>query len=166
MWADYFTRAIIHGADISKASKSCEAYSDRIKFHLLDQRNLAQLKNMEQYSPFDLIIDDGNHFWMEQIQTFQTLFNYLKSGGIYIVEDTTTSYWREYKNARISPVEYFKTFADDVHLKGRRGNVPLNPPAEFGDWQKGWHRREDCHTDVPLFDSVQFMNGFIVITKS
>jgi len=166
MWADYFTKAIIHGADISKASESCESYSERIKFHLLDQRNLAQLKNMEQFSPFDLIIDDGNHFWMEQILTFQTLFPYVKSGGIYIVEDTTTSYWREYKNGRISPVEYFKTFADDVHLKGRRGSIPLNAPTEFGDWAKGWHRREDCHTGVPLFDSVQFMNGFIVITKA
>ncbi len=165
MWTDYFTKAIIHGADISPASSNCVDYSDRIKFHLLDQRVRAQLKNLEQYSPFDLIIDDGNHFWMEQILTFETLFPYLKSGGIYIVEDTTTSYWKEYKNHQVSPVNYFKALADDVHLKGARGKVPPNPPAEFKDWEKGWHRREDCHANVPLFDSIQFMNGFIVIYK-
>jgi hypothetical protein len=166
MWADYFVKATIHGADISQASESCVDYSKRIKFHLLDQRNLAQLKNMEQFSPFDLIIDDGNHYWMEQVLTFETLFNYLKSGGIYIVEDTTTTYWNEYRNSKISPVEYFKKFADYVHLSGQRGKTPSNPPSEFKDWEKGWHRREDCHVNVPLFDSVQFYNGFIVITKA
>jgi len=165
MWTDYFPNATIHGADISKASEICESYSNRIKFHLLDQRDEAQLKNLEQFSPFDLIIDDGNHFWMEQILTFKTLFPYVKSGGIYIVEDTTTSYWKEYKNNQVSPIEFFKTLVDEVHLKGERGNIPINPPQEFGDWGKGWHRREDCYTSLPLFDSIQFMNGFIVIYK-
>jgi lipopolysaccharide biosynthesis glycosyltransferase len=165
MWADYFSKAIIHGADISKASQICEAYSDRIKFHLLDQRNESQLKNMKQFSPFDLIIDDGNHFWHEQILTFNTIFSFLKSGGIYIVEDTTTSYWKEYKNYTISPTEYFKTLVDDINLKGARGAVPKNPPIEFGGFKEGWHRREDCHVHVPAFESIQFMNGFIVIYK-
>lgn len=165
MWTDYFTKSIIHGADISPASANCVDYSDRIKFHLLDQRDRAQLKNLEQFSPFDLIIDDGNHFWMEQILTFETLFPYVKSGGIYIVEDTTTSYWREYKNHPVSPVNYFKELVDEVHLKGARGTIPLDPPKEFGDWEKGWHRREDCYKSLPLFDSIQFMNGFIVIYK-
>jgi len=165
MWVDYFPNAVIHGADISPLSKICESYSNRIKFHLLDQRNEAQLKNMEQFSPFDLIIDDGNHLWMEQILTFNTLFPYVKSGGIYIVEDTTTSYWKEYKNYHISPTEYFKKLIDDVNLNGARGNMPVNPPQEFKDWDKGWHRREDCFDNVPAFESIQFMNGFIVIYK-
>lgn len=165
MWTDYFTKATIHGADINKASQKCEVYSSRIKFHLLDQRDEAQLKNLEQFSPFDLIIDDGNHFWREQILTFKTLFPYLKRGGIYICEDTTTSYWPEYKNNQISAVEYFKSLADEIHLKGARGTVPVNAPAEFGDWDKGWHRREDCHKRLPLFESIQFCNGFIVIYR-
>lgn len=165
MWADYFPKATIHGADISKASESCQAYSNRIKFHLCDQTNEAQLKNLEQFSPFDLIIDDGTHFWAEQILTFNTLFPYIRRGGIYIVEDTTTSYWKEYKNHPMSPVEYFKSFVDYVHLSGEKGSVPKNPPAEFGDWDKGWHRREDCFKSLPMFDCIQFMNGFIVIYR-
>jgi len=165
MWADYFTKATIHGADISEASQICESYSDRIKFHLIDQSNEAQLKNLEQFSPFDLIIDDGNHFWKEQILTFNTLFPYVRKGGIYIVEDTTTSYWEYYNNNPISTVEYFKTFVDDIHFKGVAGSVPINPPQEFGSMEKGWHCREDCHKNVPAFESIQFMNGFIVIYK-
>jgi hypothetical protein len=102
---------------------------------------------------------------MEQILTFKTLFPYLRKGGIYIVEDTTTSYWKEYKNNPISPMEYFKSLVDDVNLKGDRGSIPVDPPKEFGDWNKGWHRREDCYKSLPLFDSIQFFNGFIVIYK-
>jgi len=165
MWTDYFPKATIHGADINKAFKSCELYCSRIKFHVLDQTNEAQLKNLEQFAPFDFIIDDGTHLWKEQILTFKTIFPYVKKGGIYIVEDTTTSYWKEYDNNPISTIEFFKTLVDDVNLKGARGNTPINPPQEFGDWGKGWHRREDCHVELPLFDSIQFMNGVIVIYK-
>lgn len=164
MWVDYFPNATVHGADISEASRVCESYSSRIKFHLTDQNNLAQLKNLEQFSPFDIIIDDGNHWWHEQIITFQALFQYIRSGGIYVVEDTCTSYWKEYKNSPISCVDYFKGLVDEVNLRGRRGCVPSNPPPEFTDWEKGWHRREDCH-NVPNFESIHFMNSLIIIYR-
>ncbi len=164
MWADYFPRAAIHGADISPASKACESYSQRIRFHLCDQGNLAQLKNLEQFGPFDMILDDGSHFWREQIVSFETLFPYLKPGGFYFCEDTCTSYWKEYKNHPISCVGYFKNLVDDVHLRGARGRVPPNPSPDFTDWQRGWHRREDCH-DVPPFESIQFLNAIVVVRK-
>jgi cephalosporin hydroxylase len=166
MWNDYFQNATIHGCDISKASEVCEKYSDRIKFHLLDQRDRAQLKDLEQYSPFNLIIDDGSHCWKEQILTFETLLPYVSSGGIYIVEDISTSYDTEvYNNNAVSTIEYFKKLVDAVNFNGAKASTPENPPAEFSDWEKGWHRREDCQEILPQFDSIQFMNGFIVITK-
>ncbi len=164
MWADYFPHATIHGVDILPASKVCEAYSPRIKFHLTDQSNAAQLKNLEQFSPFDLIIDDGNHFWKEQILSFQTLFPFVRKGGVYIVEDTCTSYWPEYKNNPVSCVDYFKGLVDEVNLRGARGRVPANPSPDFTDWHQGWQRREDCHT-LPDFESIYFLNGLIVIFK-
>lgn len=165
MWADYFPNATIHGADISAASQACEAYCPRIKFHQLDQGNESHLRNMVVCAPFDLIVDDGNHFWREQIVSFRCLFPFVKSGGFYIVEDTCTSYWPEYKNHPVSCVDYFKTLVDEVNLRGARGRVPANPPAEFGSWEKGWHRREDCHVNLPPFDSIQFMNSIIIIRK-
>lgn len=165
MWADYFPNAIIHGADIEPSFRSCESYSSRIKFHVINQGYEAQLKTLGQFSPFDLIIDDGNHWWHEQILSFKTLFPFVRKGGIYIVEDTCTSYWNEYKNNDISCVDYFKGLVDEVNLKGARGRVPDNPPPEFGDWEKGWHRREDCHVNLPEFESIHFHNAFIAIHK-
>jgi lipopolysaccharide biosynthesis glycosyltransferase len=165
MWADYFPNAMIHGADITEASKVCEAYCPRIKVHITDQRNEAQLKHLEQFGPFDMILDDGNHWWMEQILSFKTLFPFVKKGGIYIIEDSCTSYWKEYKNHPISCVEYFKGLVDEVNLRGERARVPTNPPPDFGNWEQGWHRREDCFGILPDFESIEFMNAIIVIRK-
>jgi hypothetical protein len=164
MWADYFPNAIIHGADIEGSCQSCESYSGRIKFHTVDQGSVAQLSTLGPFAPFDLIIDDGNHWWREQIVTFTTLFPLVRSGGLYIVEDSCTSYWTEYKNYAISCVDLFKALVDDVNLNGARGTVPVNPSPEFGNWEQGWHRREDCHT-LPAFESIQFMNALIIVTK-
>lgn len=165
MWTDYFPNATIHGADIEPSFRSCEAYSSRIKFHVVDQGNESQLRTLSQFAPFDLIIDDGNHWWREQIVSFETLFPMVRKGGIYIVEDTCTSYWTEYNNHPISCVEYFKELVDEVNLRGARGSVPANPPADFVNWSEGWHRREDCHSPIPAFESIHFFNGFIVIYK-
>lgn len=165
MWADYFPHAIIHGADIEPSFRGCESYSSRIKFHVVDQGNETQLKTLGQFAPFDLIIDDGNHWWREQILSFQVLFPFVKKGGIYIVEDTCTSYWTEYKNHPISCVDYFRGLVDEVNLNGARGSVPANPSPDFGGWEKGWQRREDCHYPLPEFESIHFLNAIIVIYK-
>jgi len=165
MWADYFPKATIHGADIEPSFRSCESYCNRIKFHAIDQGNESELNTLKQFSPFDLIIDDGNHWWREQILSFKTLFPFLKKGGIYVVEDTSTSYWQEYNNNPISCMDYFKGLVDEVNLLGARGSVPANPPPEFGDWEKGWHRREDCFQNLPAFESIQFLNSLIVVIK-
>jgi hypothetical protein len=165
MWTDYFPNATIHGADIDPSCRDCESYSERIKFHLVDQGNVSNLQSLAEFSPFDLIVDDGNHWWREQIVSFLTLFPLLKKGGIYIVEDTCTSYWTEYKNNSISCVDYFKSLVDKVNLNGARGMVPNNPPADFGNWSEGWHRREDCHVNLPAFESIHFLNSIVVVYK-
>jgi lipopolysaccharide biosynthesis glycosyltransferase len=169
MWADYFPNATIHGVDINGIGKECAVYSPQIQIHMIDQGESSQLKRLNEFGPFDIIIDDGNHFWKEQVISFQTLFSYVKPGGFYIIEDTCTSYWNEYKNAAVSCVEYFKKLVDEVNLRGARGRPLADMPDELLDvpfnWDQGWQRREDCHANVPEFESIQFMNAIIVIRK-
>ena len=165
MWADYFPNATIHGADIEGSCNACESYSGRIKFHQLDQGNVVQLSALLPFSPFDLIIDDGNHWWREQIVTFTSLFPMVKSGGIYVVEDSVTAYWKEYKNNGISCIDLFKSLIDDVNLNGARGSIPVNPSPDFGNWEQGWHRREDCFSNLSPVESIHFLNSLIVAFK-
>lgn len=165
MWTDYFPNATVHGVDIEPTCRSCESYSTRVRFHQIDQGKEAQLRTLLAFAPFDLIIDDGNHWWKEQLISFSCLFPMIKPGGLYIIEDTCTSYWTEYKNNPVSCVDHFKSLIDQVNLNGARGAMPKNPSPDFSDWHRGWHRREDCFSNVPAFDWIQFMNAIIVVHK-
>merc|ERR1712029_878213 len=43
---------------------------------------------------FDIIIDDGSHVPNHQLVSFETLWPSIKPGGMYIVEDIETNWWR------------------------------------------------------------------------
>jgi SAM-dependent methyltransferase len=94
---EYFTNATIHGVDISDKS----IYrTERIKTYMLDQGNEKELENFfisirSNGIDFDIIIDDGSHDVSHQQMTFGKLFDLLKPGGIYIIEDMCTSFFKE-----------------------------------------------------------------------
>ncbi|MGC3976971.1 MAG: hypothetical protein QM751_01255 [Paludibacteraceae bacterium] len=68
----------------------------------------------------DIIIDDGSHYCEHIIKTFNVLFPYLKNGGIYVIEDTQTSY-RENSGgssdlkADFTSINYFKKLIDGIN---------------------------------------------------
>jgi hypothetical protein len=68
-------------------------YSKRINFIYCDtssDKDLAKIKYYIQnknISSFDIIIDDGSHILSNILKNFIFFFNFLKSGGIYIIED-------------------------------------------------------------------------------
>ena len=90
LWIEYLPKAHIHGIDIKKYESS-----DRITMHQVDQSNSSQLKDFASNfnDHFEFIIDDGSHVPAHQILTLSMLWNCLKEGGIYIIEDVETNYW-------------------------------------------------------------------------
>ena len=78
-------------------------------------------KITKETGDFDLIIDDGSHINEHVIESFKYFFPKLKDGGIYVVEDTQTSYWKEYggdsENFENKKTIYgfFKTLIDSLN---------------------------------------------------
>lgn len=94
MWKKYFPFGNIFSIDIYDKSKLQET---RIKIFQGSQVDEPFLKNViEEIGDLDIIIDDGSHLNRHVIPTFEILFPYLKDGGIYVIEDTQTSYWPSY----------------------------------------------------------------------
>ena len=66
----------------------------------------------------DIIIDDGGHTMQQQITSFEELFDMLDENGVYLCEDTHTSYWGKhgggYKKENTF-IEYSKWHVDSLN---------------------------------------------------
>jgi len=91
MWQEYFSNSVIYGIDINPDCKKYE--SDRIKIFIGDQNDEEFLKKVKsEIGECDIILDDGSHITKHQIKTFNILYDSLKKGGYYVIEDIRNSY--------------------------------------------------------------------------
>ncbi len=94
MWLKYFGEGTqVVGVDINEECKNY-VYNGNVEIVMGDQGDpqfwdhyLADKKG------FDIVIDDGSHVMQHQIITLNKLFPALNPGGVFICEDTHTSYW-------------------------------------------------------------------------
>lgn len=93
LWNGYFDSVNLHGIDIDEKEFS-EA---KVTLHKIDQSNASELENFVATVgiKFDVILDDGSHVPEHQILTINKLWELVKPGGIYIIEDIETSYWKK-----------------------------------------------------------------------
>lgn len=96
MWSEYYPNAKITGFDID--DKSQLDFESKVETVILDQSDIYQLTDLSKTKDVDIIIDDGSHIIRHQIMTFEVLFDSLKSGGQYVIEDlhTSTGLWSTY----------------------------------------------------------------------
>lgn len=127
MWENYFKNAEIHGVDVTLDYVKYDL--KRAICHIADQSKPEDLLRVvnDCGGSFDIIVDDGGHLMDQQIISFVTLFPYLNSGGIYIVEDLHTSYWRSHggSGTQENPssightmISFLKDLVDDVNFVG------------------------------------------------
>jgi len=84
VWREYFENGNIYGADVAP---DCMIEGERIKTFLMDSTSLDDCnKNLSDLG-FNVILDDGLHTAVAQLSTFRNLFDRVKFGGYYIIED-------------------------------------------------------------------------------
>lgn len=87
--------------------------------------------------PLDIIIDDGSHNNQDVIETFHILFQSLVDGGMYVIEDTQTSYWDEFGgsskelNSPNTTMGFMKSLVDGLNFQELR-----DPDYSPGYFQK------------------------------
>jgi hypothetical protein len=154
MWLELFPNSFIYGLDIKKN------YSGpRHKVVNGDQSSIKDLNNVKNIisdKNLFFIIDDGSHIPEHQLITFNTLFPSLIEGGIYVIEDIETSYWKRgaiygysteygFRNKQ-SIIEIFKDVIDSIN-------------SEFA----GKHNNQVMHHDK--IGSITFFKNCILIVK-
>lgn len=81
----------------------------------------------------DIVLDDGSHRMVHMRRSFDVLFPLLSEGGIYMVEDLHTAYWRAYGGAkarRSTFLNFARRLVDDMHHWYRQ--LPPEEPALSG----------------------------------
>ncbi len=121
MWKKYFQLGNIYSIDIYDKSALQE---DRIKIFQGSQVDKNFLEKVcEEIGSIDIIIDDGSHINEHVIESFKILFPKLNDGGIYVVEDTCTSYWPDYGGDSTNfdnpgtSMNFFKKLTDSLNFK-------------------------------------------------
>ena len=115
MWKDYMPNAMIYGIDIDNRCSTIK--QDRVYIEIGDSSDKLFSNNFcFKNGPFNVIIDDGGHYSKAQIKTFEIFFPHVVSGGLYVIEDLHTSYWREFtsKNEK-SCISYLRELVDEMY---------------------------------------------------
>ena len=98
MWRDYFNVGNLVGADILDLS---HVVLPNTQIHICDQSDRQQLGNLidNSFDEFDIIIDDGGHWQHQQQITLGFMFPFLKSRGVFVIEDLHTANHPSYTKA-------------------------------------------------------------------
>lgn len=119
IWKKVFgPNAKIIGIDIMPKCKELE--EDQIQIFIGNQEDRGFWKDLKTKIPqVDILIDDGGHEMNQQIVTFEEMFSFVKEDGVYLCEDTGTSYNPQkfhsgYKKAG-TWIEFSKDLIDYLH---------------------------------------------------
>lgn len=160
MWADWFPNAQIVGMDNILQFKG--EIPSRIALVKGDSSNSKDLEYITTFRPYDLIVDDGSHFWAHIITAFEPLFlNALAPGGFYVIEDLHVC-WRPQhfqQGCPMNPMDYFKELVDKANWNG------------LSEWNRiyepdGVVIEKDLTPLEKWIEDISFRKGLVIVRKA
>ena len=148
LWKEYFgAQAHIFGVDINPHCQALE--EDQVRIFIGDQSDKEFLERLARDIPrIDILIDDGGHFFDQQINTFEILFPKISVNGVYLCEDLHTSYWR-------------KGYGGGI---GKRGTF-IEYSKKLIDQLNAWHHGGDISEFTKSAHSMHFYDSILAIEK-
>ena len=191
LWRRYFPKAKVFGTDIKNKTHFSDErtqiftadQSDAAALQrMLDQVKLAMPVSLPTQQPFHFIVDDASHYPPDTIASFEYLFlNGLKPGGVYSLEDLSTSYdqilharyglyghpKRDWDNVgrerELSVINYFKEMSD---LVNRRWEAP---PRGSSSWTHTYAnepgKRTPSSAVAEWVSIVAFAQSIVIVVK-
>jgi Methyltransferase domain len=157
------------GADIDQVA--ADVARRRHVVELGDQTDPDFLRSVhEKHGPFDVVIDDGGHTMEQQLVSAQVLLPLVADGGVYIVEDTHTSYWAEFGGGLRREgtfLEWAKSLIDEMNAHHWSTDMDLGPIARR---LQGLHAYDsvvvlDVGTVHPPFSEIVGMWDFLRLPR-
>lgn len=118
MWRRFLPpNSVIVGLDIDPGAAGFDQPDRDIHVRVGDQCDVGFLRRViDEFGPFDVILDDGGHTNSQMVDSFRCLFpEGLAGGGVYIVEDVHAAYWSFTRDSGMSFVDFTKWLIDAMH---------------------------------------------------
>ena len=153
MWKAFLgPEARVIGIDINPAARDFE--DEQVEIFIGDQEDPAFLTSvLEQIPAPDIVIDDGGHTMSQQLATFEVMFPAITDSGVYICEDTHSSYWSSFGGGYRQPgtfIEAMKEKIDEVNAFHSKEDPEVFGVTDFTRSVHGMH----------------FYNSLVVIEKT
>jgi 23S rRNA U2552 (ribose-2'-O)-methylase RlmE/FtsJ len=151
MWRKYLgDGARIFGVDIDDDCRQYDGDAGNVRIGSQGDPDFLRAV-VKEMGGVDVVLDDGSHVASHQRICFDVLLPLISPHGVYICEDTHTSYWRGYHEGgfrrRSTFIERTKQIIDDLHADFHN-HEPSVPNA---------HRQ---------ISGIHFYNSMIVLEKS
>lgn len=127
MWREYFgPQARIIGVDLNPAARQWE--SAGFEIHIGSQSDPSFWPRFfSAVGPIDVLLDDGGHTNAQQIVTTVQSLPHVRDGGLIVVEDTHTSYFRDFGNpSPYSFISFAKRMADAINSRSPKVKAVRN----------------------------------------
>ncbi len=118
MWRKYFgDDAIIFGIDINPECERFNGQAGQVRIgSQVDELFLESV--VKEMGGLDIVLDDGSHLMKHIPVSLKYLFPHLSNGGIYMIEDLHTAYWKRYGGGyrvKTNFFEFLRDLVDDMH---------------------------------------------------
>ena len=127
MWRHFFgPQARIIGIDFNPLAKRWK--QEGFEIHIGSQSDPKFWENFfNEVGMVDVLLDDGGHTNEQQIVTTHQSIPFIRDGGLLIVEDVHTSYFKDFDNpSKYSFINYAKLFIDGINARFPGVNVVQN----------------------------------------
>jgi hypothetical protein len=144
LWRKFFgEEATIFGIDINPDCEKFNGCAGQVRIGSQNDKDFLD-SVIKEMGGVDVILDDGSHDMERTRQSLEPLFPLLNKGGIYMIEDLHTSYWKDFGggyNIKRNFFNYLNRIVHDMH----HWYHPYE--LETGDFSK------DC-TGIHVHDSI------------
>ena len=116
IWRKYFgTEAQILGVDIHPLAGRDPRLQEPVRTG--DQSDCEFLQQVfNEMGGIDVVLDDGSHRMRDIATSFEFLFPLLPEGGLYIIEDVSATFWRDYRGSMGGPLRNISSYLQRLIL--------------------------------------------------
>ncbi len=118
LWRKYLgDDAIIYGIDIDKKCQEYDGINGCVRIGSQVDTGFLEAV-VQEMGGIDIVLNDGGHKMKNIMVSLKSLFPRLNDGGVYLIEDLHTAYWRKFGGryaARSNFFEFVRELIDDMH---------------------------------------------------